>query len=857
MLNQSKDKSLSNITMNQLKLELKKQLNILNGITCNEAICIDKLKKLLESDLLRNRKWDKNCSTEAKLLGRYKTMYDTIEKLAPITYCRVSGMNFGRANPKANIGLFGMRRALRHTLANSYSVDWDIVNAHPTMLLQICKANGLACDKLEIYVENREDILQRIMTCTGCNEARAKMLFIRLLYFGRFENWLKEKKDEDDNIIEKEIDIYAFQDATDITQYIDDLTTQLAKIGEIIVASNPKLAKEVDKNKEKKGFDQDEYNRTGSIVSFFLQEYEIRILEVIYKYCVKKGYIKNNVCVLCADGIMLLRELIQDADLATEFNAVVLEETGFNLRFKEKVMDEDMTDILDEHKITLEALDQSELDRFNSDYFSSLNGYRQKKIYFEHFVQKILRPDPQYVYTEKANKVYFEDCYYNQQKINETFKHLGSGEFNSLGIEIRFMSKWLEDETIKYYNQIEFAPFNCDTCENPPDPQVYNLFKGFHPYTRLPEDTEISRERWLATFKDLGLHLCGGNPIHFNFFYKYLAHIIQFPQEKNPLAFVIKGKEGCGKNMFLNAFGMLLGKEHYVSSCNPQDFFGTHAEGWFHKLCVNMNECEGKDTFDFEGKMKSSISEATVIMNKKFCSPIEIANYGRLIVFSNKAVPIKLDVRAKDRRWTVFETTDHYLAKEKGAKYWKDLKKHFEKPLFISALYNDLLETDLSTTDWRKERPITVAYRQLAKHFISAEIMFLEHKCIQGEHRDHSLIQLAGCSVPIPQEQKPLYLWSHTGINGLELYKEFMEFCKEYGFFKESSTQKITLQQFYCRLRESNLQSLREKNPQNKTTYEFNHRDLLNEMKTKGMVEKADEDEIVVEEEVEGEEFTF
>jgi hypothetical protein len=30
-------------------------------------------------------------------------------------------------------------------------------------------------------------------------------------------------------------------------------------------------------------------------------------------------------------------------------------------------------------------------------------------------------------------------------------------------------------------------------------------------------------------------------------------------------------------------------------------FFGDHAEGFYKMLLISMNECEGKDTFDFEG----------------------------------------------------------------------------------------------------------------------------------------------------------------------------------------------------------------------------------------------------------------
>ena len=88
----------------------------------------------------------------------------------------------------------------------------------------------------------------------------------------------------------------------------------------------------------------------------------------------------------------------------------------------------------------------------------------------------------------------------------------------------------------------------------------------------------------------------------------------------------MKVKQGTGKNVWLNAVGNILGLQHYISSSNPKDFFGDYAEGFYHKLLVNMNECEGKDTFDFEGRIKSFITEDKITLNRKFVQPITIMN---------------------------------------------------------------------------------------------------------------------------------------------------------------------------------------------------------------------------------------
>ena len=826
-----------------LNLTLAKTTNSLEGISCYEPVDIATLNKLLKTDLLINN--FKNPITrdmigcEAKQLKKYKalTSINGDKAYAKVVYERPQGMNFGRSNPKGAIGMFPMRKKIRHTLAKQQGLkDTDIINAHPEMLLQICKANGLVCKHLDYYCSNRYEILARVMRITKCDRTRAKVLFIRLLYFGTFENWLKETRDtKTKQIIDKEICIYAFQNDLDLTAWIDELVAELKIIGEHIVKANPKIAKEIKKSKDK---NKKTYNEIGSCVSFFLQEYEIRVLECIYLYCCEKGYIKDNICVLCADGIMLEEYLIKDIDILAEFKQIVKEKMGFNLSFDYKELDEDCLDILDAHIISKDTLDNEKFQIFNIEYFNSLTGYIRKKIYFEIFVCKVLRPDPAFIYIESDNEKGIDDmCFYNQSKICETFNHLKSGEFANNQEEIKFMTLWIADENIKCYNTMDFRPSN-EKQEIPP--HIFNLFRGFNKDIKTEYDYS-KKEKILQPFHDLGIQLCGGEEKHYKFLYKYLADIIQNPQRKNPLAFIIKGKQGTGKNVWLNAIGIILGFQHYITSSNPKDFFGDYAEGFYHKLLVNMNECEGKDTFDFEGRIKSFITEDTIVLNRKFVQPIRISNLSRLIIFSNKPNPIPIDIRSKERRYVVFETTEQYLDKKYGTKFWEKLIAHFKNPQFIACLYDDLNELDLSNTDWRTERPITPAYLQMCKLYVPVEVLFLEYKLVKALNTDN--LMRTGNS-----QQKEEYLmncfenrWENTGIGGVELFKDYVDYCKEFGFYKDSSAFQKDIKKFYARLAELELPIIK-KNPQNITQYHFNINEVLEFMKVRKWIDRSDND---------------
>ena len=585
--------------------------------------------------------------------------------------------------------------------------------------------------------------------------------------------------------------------------------------------NNPKLVKEIEKNKKEK--QEKNYNLMGSVVSFFLQEYEVRVLEVIFKYCCEKKYIKDNICVLCADGIMLMADNIKEADIAVEFNAIVKETMGFDLQFDEKLMNEDYLEILDNHIISSKSLDETKLETFDTKYFSELKSYVHKKHYFEHFVCKVLRPDPAYIYIESRNGVE-ELCFYSQGKITETFNHLKSGERYDNGEEEKFMTRWLNDESIKCFNKMDFLPFN----ERTPLPDdIFNLFRGFN--ENVTHEYDISKStKILKPFMDLGIQLCGGNQAHLDYLLKYLADIIQHPERKNPIAFIIKGKQGTGKNVFLAAIGNTLGKHHYITSSNPKDFFGDYAEGFYHKLLVNMNECEGKDTFDFEGRIKSFITEDTITLNRKFVQPITIANLARLIIFSNKPNPIPIDVRSKDRRYVVYETTEHYLQSQYGTLFWKQLVAHFNKPEFIACLYNYLNTLDLTKIDWRAERPITAAYLQMCKLYVPTEALFLEHKLVKALEVDKLCASADETRMNHSFEKQ----WREEGISGTELFKDYTSFCKEFGFYKENGGYQKNIKSFYGKLAELELPMIQKK-PNNLTTFSFTIKDVLQEMKTR------------------------
>jgi len=326
--------------MNFLNLTLEPRNTILDGIVLNEPIDLSILDKLINSTLIKetfNNPMCKKLYTSEKIqLEKYRELI--VNGKAIVKYNRIKNFEFGRCNPDGALGLFSIRREIRHTLAKNEFEDIDIDNCHPVMLEQILTRNNIKCDMLRDYINNRNDWFDLVRKTFKIKELTngdknlmkeiPKNLFIRILFGGGFSSWCENYQIGDYKIPKK------------IKDFIDEVKI----IIKFIASKNPLLVEAVKKRKKEQG--KEDYNLDGSVCSFFLQEKECMILEKVFVYCKEKKYIKNNNCVLCADGLMIPKKLY-NVSLLTELKQLIKDEFGIDVNFSNKSMDQDYLNILD------------------------------------------------------------------------------------------------------------------------------------------------------------------------------------------------------------------------------------------------------------------------------------------------------------------------------------------------------------------------------------------------------------------------------------------------------------------------------------------------------------------------------
>jgi hypothetical protein len=482
--------------------------------------------------------------------------------------------------------------------------------------------------------------------------------------------------------------------------------------------------------------------------------------------------------------------------------------------------------------------------RFDIAYFHTLKTYNDKKTYFEMFVCKILRPSPMFIYGEIDGESY--NCLlYKEDDIIKTFKPLRHYKVvNEEGDmkEVSFISDWLEDPKILYYNRMDFMPYNGtrNLKEKPTSKEVFNLFNGYNPKILSPFD-ESKKDKILKPFFDLVLEICGGVKEHCEYFLNFIAQIVQHPNDKIPICFIFKSKQGIGKNVMLDAIGRIMGQGHYISSSNPKDFFSDYAEGFYRKLIVNLNECEGKDTFDFEGKIKSFITESKITINPKHIKPTEIDNHARAIIFTNKPNPIPIDVKSKDRRFVVYQGTEVYLDDKYGKIFWGKLVDHFKRDDFISCLYDNLNKRDL--TDFKKtKRPITNAYLEMCKQYVPVECVFMEKYIDEHKNQIIGSFLDAGTLNEQKEETVSIYEDLHT-VSTTDLYKCYIDFCKKYGFTNDKQMMP-NIRKFSDKLIELDMLITRKKTSET-TVFTFTMKEVYELMIKKNWIVRAEDENAI------------
>ena len=281
------------------------------------------------------------------------------------------------------------------------------------------------------------------------------------------------------------------------------------------------------------------------------------------------------------------------------------------------------------------------------------------------------------------------------------FEAIYSDSFIDVGVNAKgdtiyktYAEYWMKHRKRKKYDKLVFKPSSIVY------PNEFNVWQGFD---IDKEKYKLSQSDNCRNFLDFILEIiCSGSESLFNFVLDWCADAVQYPEEKQGVALVLKSEEeGTGKSFFTERFGDLFGP-HFLLAAKKDMVIGRFSGHLDNNLVLGAEEAVYAGDPNARNILKDMVTSKTRNIERKGVdAEINKPNFTRLIFISNEDHVISAS--ATDRRFQVIEVS---TAKIQNREYFQGLLRHWkagEKEAFLKYL----MERDVGKTDLAKSRILT------------------------------------------------------------------------------------------------------------------------------------------------------
>lgn len=566
-----------------------------------------------------------------------------------------------------SVSLQNLPRELRGALATGLYYDLDMVNAHPVILAQYCKKNGIDCKCLDKYVKSRDTIIEQICSGSSLLKDKVKKTFLSALNGG-----------------EQELDNKIFI----------EFKKEIKLIHLQINSLNKDLEKVIKRRKD--------YNINGSITNTILCDIENEILLTSVSYLIKKGY---NVDVLVFDGLMVRnnKELPNLEELSSHIKTTL----DYDIKFVEKPL----INIFDFDKIPEEIKEEA--------------TYPSMKEEFEKNHFKVICP-PLYVSIDDKNNIITQ----SRTSIIQSYEHIRTKilKKNANGkdiiVETSFIDEWVKDPTIRYYDKLDFYP-NRDDCPV----NHYNLFKGFKAENYEPINDKNKIEELIKPIIYHLKVVAQDNYDFILLYFAHILQLPSKKTNVNIVVSGKDGTgKSIIFDYFRN---MILGKDLSSQTDDADELFCRFSNIAVNKLFIQIDEICRKDFEGKKAeKLKNITVSPTINYEKKGVDTITLNNYSNTVMTTNNEFTIAISQTDRRNVFFKCKET-HMQDPEYFSNLVLEFSKEEVARAFYEYLMNyklKSLETEWNEdVGLQQMRPITEYHKDIKKQCITMDMRFLSY----------------------------------------------------------------------------------------------------------------------------------
>jgi hypothetical protein len=233
---------------------------------------------------------------------------------------------------------------------------------------------------------------------------------------------------------------------------------------------------------------------------------------------------------------------------------------------------------------------------------------------------------------------------------------------------------WISPKTI-VYKSLAFTPLKTSV-------STLNLWVG---------PTTTGKQGNCSTIKNFLLDIiCNGDQSSYNYLIRYLAHMLQHPEDKPGVMIVMLSGQGTGKGTFFKLLRSIWSRTTLQVS-DVQEVIGQFNAALERSYVICMDEALFAGDKKALDRLKSLITEPIIRIEQKYQPSRNLVSYHRIFAASNH--DHFANVEQDDRRFFILRLS---CAKQGDYQYFEKLNKAILNSREINAFVSELLDLDLS-----------------------------------------------------------------------------------------------------------------------------------------------------------------
>jgi putative DNA primase/helicase len=310
------------------------------------------------------------------------------------------------------------------------------------------------------------------------------------------------------------------------------------------------------------------------------------------------------------------------------------------------------------------------------------------------------------------------------KQLETAYAHISYKDFNEFGKmeKFSFIKRWVSHtHDIRRYEDMDVYP-NPLRCPS----YILNMWSPFA-CEKLITPYEKNEKGLKCILNHIKI-LCDNDEIVYDYFIKWIAQMIQYPDVKTVCITLISA-EGSGKGTLMRLIQRMMGNDKYYETSKPsRDVWGDFNAIMKDTFFVNLNELSKKETLQAEGVIKTLITDEAMTINQKGVSQYTVKSYHRFIVTTNNDDPIK--TKKGDRRNLIIRSSDE----KKGDNEYFDMLNDYLDDMNVIRTCYDYFKSIEGMDNFRSIKLPTTEYQEDMKGMNESPIeqwlkYFVEQNC--------------------------------------------------------------------------------------------------------------------------------